>query len=573
MERKLVLWLAVGLILLGAALLAQAFFLNSPSPAPDAMGTAVPDQGSPPPNSTASHPDAEGSNSNPNSNPNPNPDSTPTPSAAADEPREPKKPLTREELIDRLWEAYRKTEENFYKPERLDGEKLIEEAIRGMIRGLEDPFSRYNTRKEYQEFTISIEGQYEGIGAYIGLRNGEITVISPIKGGPAERQGVRAGDVILEIDGESTQGFSTDDAAQRLRGPRGTSVTIKVRHLDGSIEEITIVRERIEIPSVETKLLSPEIAYVRLNTFSGTTPQELREKLAELERESSDIQGLVLDLRGNAGGLLQAAKEIASLFLDRGMTILVERTRQGERIHTSFGNRRPNWPIAVLVDEGTASASEILAAAIRDNRLGLLFGRPTFGKGVIQTPIPLSDGSMLILTTAEYLTPNREPVQDVGLTPHVVVEDWFPALTEVRREVQGLYELLPGFAEASRKVLEGFGNLLDRIETHAGRDEYEDALKALEEFEARLRTDPAVLLEEVGISPNTPEAVLMEPLLEKLAEGVRPLLPELRERLERNVIAVAEEWLRTLLGERCPCEFPEVPEPEATAVGAGTPGP
>ncbi len=563
MERKLVLWLAVGLILLGAALLAQAFFLNSPSPAPDAMGTAVPDQGSPPPNSTASHPDAEDSNSTP----------SPTTDTDTNASQGPKKPLTREELIDRLWEAYRKTEENFYKPERLDGEKLIEEAIRGMIRGLEDPFSRYNTRKEYQEFTISIEGQYEGIGAYIGLRNGEITVISPIKGGPAERQGVRAGDVILEIDGESTQGFSTDDAAQRLRGPRGTSVTIKVRHLDGSIEEITIVRERIEIPSVETKLLSPEIAYVRLNTFSGTTPQELREKLAELERESSDIQGLVLDLRGNAGGLLQAAKEIASLFLDRGMTILVERTRQGERIHTSFGNGRPNWPIAVLVDEGTASASEILAAAIRDNRLGLLFGRPTFGKGVIQTPIPLSDGSMLILTTAEYLTPNREPVQDVGLTPNAIVEDWFPSLTEVRREVQGLYELLPGFAEASRKVLEGFGNLLDRIETHAGRDEYEDALRALEEFEARLRTDPAVLLEEAGVSPNTPEAVLMEPLLEKLTEGVKPLLPELRERLERNVIAVAEEWLRTLLGERCPCEFPEVPEPEATAVGAGTPGP
>ena len=442
-----------------------------------------------------------------------------------------------------------------------------------MIRGLDDPFSRYNTRKEYQEFTISIEGKYEGIGAYIGLRNGEITVISPIKGGPAERQGVRAGDAILEIDGESTQGFSTDDAAERLRGPRGTSVTIKVRHLDGSIEEITIVRDRIEIPSVETKLLSPQIAYVRLNTFSGTTPQELREKLADLERESSDIQGLVLDLRGNGGGLLQAAKEIASLFLDRGMTILVERTRHGERIHTSFGNRRPNWPIAVLVNEGTASASEILAAAIRDNRLGLLVGRHTFGKGVIQTPIPLSDGSMLILTTAEYFTPNRHPVQDVGLTPDVVVEDWFPSLTKVRREVHGLHELLPDFAEASQKVLEGFENLLDQIETHAGRDEYEDALKALEEFEARLQTDPAALLEDAGVSPDSPEAVLMEPLLEKLAEGVKPLLPELRERLVHNDIAVAEEWLRTMLGKLCPCELPEAPEEETVGAGTGTESP
>ncbi len=559
MERKLVLWLAVGLILLGAALLAQGFFLSSPSP--EATETTISEGASPTsPTPTASPPDSNDSNSL----------STSTDTLQA---QEPTKPLTREELIERLWEAYQKTEQNFYQPERLDGEKLIEEAIRGMIQGLEDPFSRYNTRKEYREFTISIEGEYEGIGAYIGLRNGEIVVISPIKGGPAERQGVRAGDAILEIDGESTQGFSTDDAARRLRGPRGTSVTIKVRHLDGSIEEITIVRERIQIPSVETKLLGPQIAYVRLNTFSGTTPDELREKLAELERESSDIQGLILDLRGNGGGLLQAAKEIASLFLDRGMTILVERTRQGERIHTSFGNRRPNWPIAVLVDEGTASASEILAAAIRDNQLGVLFGRPTFGKGVIQTPIPLSDGSMLILTTAEYLTPHRRPVQDVGLTPYVIVEDWFPSLTEVRREVQGLRELLPGFAEASARVLEGFENLLDRIETHASRDEYEEALKALEEFEARLETDPAALLEEAGVSPDTPEAVLMEPLLEKLAEGVRPLLPELHERLVRNDIAVAEEWLRTMLGKLCPCDLPETPEEEAVGAGTGSEGP
>lgn len=547
MERKLVLWLAVGLILLGATLLAQGFFLRSQSP----NTTEITISEGPPSTSTASPS---------NSNPNPN-----SPKAL----QGPKKPLTREELIDLLWEAYQKTEQNFYKPERLDGEKLLEEAIRGMIRGLEDPFSRYNTRKEYEEFTIGIEGEYEGIGAYIGLRNGEITVIAPIKGGPAERQGVRAGDVILEINGESTQGFSTDDAARRLRGPRGTSVTIKVRHLDGSIEEITIVRERIQIPSVETKLLSPQIAYLRLNTFSGATPDELRRKLAELEGESSDIQGLILDLRGNGGGLLQAAKEIASLFLDRGMTILVERTRREEKIHTSFGNRRPNWPIAVLVNEGTASASEILAAAIRDNKLGLLFGRPTFGKGVIQTPIPLSDGSMLILTTAEYLTPNRRPVQDVGLSPDVEVEDWFPALTEVRREVQGLHELLPSFAEASTRVLQGFENLLDRIETHASRDEYEEALQALEEFEARLQTDPEGLLQEAGISPDDPEAVLMKPLLEKLSESVQALLPELHERLVRNDIAVAEEWLLSMLGELCPCDLPEPPEGEE-AVGTGT---
>ena len=514
MDRKIVIWLVVALALLGATLLTQGVLLNT-------NNSSAPAEGSP-------------------------------------------NQVEQERLFDPLWEAYQKTKQNFYKADEIDEKILSEEAVRGMIRGLGDPFSRYNTLEEYENFSRGLEGEYEGIGAYIGLRNGEITIIAPIKGGPAERMGVRAGDVVLEVDGESTQGFTVDDAARRLRGPRDTSVTVKVRHIDGSVEEITIVRERIEIPAVESKLLSPEIAYVRLNTFSGVAPDEMRRALDQLRRESNAIEGLVLDLRSNGGGLLSAAKQIASLFLDRGATILIERRRDGERIHTSYGNNLPNWPIAVLVNEGTASASEIMSGAIRDNDLGVLVGRKTFGKGVIQTTFPMSDGSVLFLTTAEWFTPGDRPIQDVGLAPEFPVEDWFPTLQEVRKELVGLEELLPEFAVASRTVLDQFEDLLDRVETHAGQDEYEEALAALGEFEERMQTDPADLLREAGASEDDPELALMEPLLARLADDLRELLPELRGRLTQSDIAVAVEWLRSMQGQPCPCEISvEAPEPAA----------
>jgi carboxyl-terminal processing protease len=497
MERKLVLWLTVGLIVLALTLFTQGLFYR--------------------------------------------------PETAVDQPPE------RERFLDPLWEVYQKAKEHFYRPERMEDEKLLEEAIRGMMKGLDDPYSRFNTKEEFEHFSIELEGQYEGIGAYIGLRDGELTVIAPIKGGPAEREGVRAGDVILEIDGESTQGFTPDDAARRLRGPKGTFVTILVRHLDGSIEEITIVRERIQLVSVEHKLIDPSIAYVRLNSFSRTTPSELRRALEELQEES--IEGLILDLRGNGGGLLHVAEQVGSLFVDQGKPLLIERGRFGERVRHSSGNKLPNWPIAVLVDGGTASASEILAGAIRDNEMGVLVGRRTFGKGVIQTPFELKEGGRLILTTAEYLTPAGHQVQDVGLEPQFQVESWYPTLLEVRKELRGLEEILPKFATATRAVLQDLREILNRLEQKATHDEYEAALAALDEFRQRLEMDPKELLREAGVLEDDPESVLIAPLLAELKAQIDPLLDELTRRLERNDIAVAIEWLTSMQDQLCPCEL------------------
>lgn len=504
MERKLVVWLAIGVIVLAVTILSQGFFSST--------------------NSTSQS-----------------------------------QPQGREQFLDRLWEAYQKAQEHFYQPDRVQQEKLMEEAIRGMVKGLGDPYSRFNTEDEYERFSTELEGEYEGIGAYIGLRDGQITVISPIKDGPAERQGVRAGDKILEIDGESTQGFTPDDASRRLRGTKGTTVKIKVRHSDDSVEEITIVRERIQINSVEHKLLSPSIAYIRINSFSATVPNELSEALKDLQRQSQSIQGLVLDLRGNGGGYLQVAKQVGSTFVDQGQTLLVEKSRSGEVVDRSSGNNLPNWPIAVLVDQGTASASEILAGALRDNEMGVLIGQKTFGKGVIQTRFDLSDNSVIWLTTAEYFTPDRHAVQEVGLTPDsaFLVDDWYSTLLNVRGELRAFDQSLPQFASASHAVLQQLAKLLEQLGEKANDDEYEAALSTLGEFEKRIHASPDGLLKGAGVMGGESESVLIAPLLEKLVKQIEPMLAELKARLERNDLTVATEWLQApgIKGKLCPCQL------------------
>lgn len=502
MERKLIVWLAVGVIVLAVTILSQGFFSS--------------------PNTTSQS-----------------------------------QTLDREHFLDRLWDAYQTTKNSFYQPDRVEQEKLLEEAIRGMIKGLGDPYSRFNTREEYERFSSELEGEYEGIGAYIGLRDGQITVISPIKGGPAERLGVRAGDKILEIDGQSTQGFTPDDASQRLRGAKGTSVKVKIRHNDDMEEEITIERERIQITSVEHRLLNPSIAYVRINSFSATVPGELRDALKDLQKQSQSIEGLLLDLRGNGGGYLHIVKQVGSLFIDSGQTLLMEKNRAGENIDRSTGNDLPNWPIAVLVDQGTASASEILAGALRDNDMGVLVGKRTFGKGVIQTRFDLGDGSVIWLTTAEYLTPDMHHVQEVGLTPesNFLVEDWYSALLDVRKELRTLDQSLPQFASATHAALQSLSKLLDQLEDQARDDKYEVAIQTLEEFGKRIHLSSEELLKGAGVSTGEQEVVLIGPLLEKLVKQVEPLLAGLRARLERNDFSVAIEWLESpeIKGHLCPC--------------------
>ncbi len=333
-----------------------------------------------------------------------------------------------------LFQAYDRIRAYFYPPERVDEQELIYGAIRGMVEELDDPYSRFLTPEEYQRFNVHLEGEFVGIGVQIEVREGKLIVVAPLEGSPAERAGIRAGDVILEIDGRSTEGITLEEAVELLRGEEGTPVRLKVQHEDGTIEEITVVRERIEIEPVSYRLLGEGIGYLKISTFNRKTAEEARLALEDLI-EHYRVQGLILDLRNNAGGLLEQALEVASQFVDEGPLLLIK-DRFGSRYRYSEGNDWPNLPLAVLINQGTASAAEILAGAIQDHQMGVLVGRRSFGKGVIQTPFTLGDGSAVILTTAEYFTPNGRRVQTVGLLPDIPVEDPEEQLEAAREWVE-----------------------------------------------------------------------------------------------------------------------------------------
>ena len=304
---------------------------------------------------------------------------------------------------------------------------LVRGAIRGMVRSLGDTFSGYNDPDEYQRLNDALNGAFEGVGIEVGDRDGSVVIIAPMPGSPAEKAGLRAGDQILRIDDASIVGISADDLGGLVRGPAGTTVRLTVQRV-GSPQpiEVSIVRARIVTPNVETKDLGGEaqaagIAYVRVNGFGQRTGQEFRETLRQAL--AATPRGLVLDLRGNPGGSLVAAVDIASQFLSGGIVLLQENA-DGQR--TPFNARpnglAPNVPLVVLVDKGSASASEVVAAAIQDRGRGLLVGETTFGKGTVQDWRRLANNQGgLRLTTARWLTPRGTWVHGQGIAPDVVV--------------------------------------------------------------------------------------------------------------------------------------------------------
>jgi carboxyl-terminal processing protease len=305
--------------------------------------------------------------------------------------------------------------------DQVNDAQLIRGAIRGMVQSLGDPYSTYFTPEEYESWQRRLAGEYTGVGMEITIRKGWITVVTPLPGTPAEAAGIRPGDVILEVDGESTEGWTLEQASMRIRGPEGTPVTLKVRHPDGTVETLTIVRARIKVEAVRARYLEEEkVGYVRLLRLDEETPALLGRTLFSFPLE--ELRGILLDLRNNPGGLLSSAVEVASFFIDRGPIVRVRGPAFGERLYNSRGNSLPNLPLAVLVNEGTASGAEIVAGAIQDYGVGVLVGRKTFGKGLIQEIVlRFPDGGVLKLTTGEYLTAKGRQVHDVGLTPDVLV--------------------------------------------------------------------------------------------------------------------------------------------------------
>ncbi len=322
-----------------------------------------------------------------------------------------------------FWEAWSWIDREFYDRAALDPTKITYSAIRGMLQTLGDPHTSFVDPQEREVSETQLRGGFQGIGAYVELTtDGKVRIVGPQEGSPAEAAGIRAGDVILQVDGKPIQGMNLIQAVSLIRGPKGTKVTLTLQR-EGEPETINleVSRADIKVESVRARSLDHKVAYVRVSQFGQQTAKELRDAVQELSKESPS--GLVLDLRGNPGGYLASAIDVSSLFLEDGV-VLYELKSNGERqeYRIKRGNVVTKLPMIVLVDKGSASAAEIVAGALQDHQRALLVGERTFGKGSMQSVHVLSDGSSIHVTVANWLTPKERPINGNGLEPDVPVK-------------------------------------------------------------------------------------------------------------------------------------------------------
>ena len=307
--------------------------------------------------------------------------------------------------------------------EEVEPERVVHGAIRGMLRSL-DPHSSFMPPEMFGEMQVETEGRFGGLGIEITIRDDVLTVVAPIEETPAYRAGIQAGDQIVLVEGESTKDMTLIEAVKQLRGLEGTEVTIGVfRPGFTEPKEFTIVRAVIKIKSVRWTRLPEEVGYIKVRSFQKTTVKEVKEAIRELE--SQGMSALVLDLRNNPGGLLDQAISVSEVFLEDGKLIVYTKGRLPNQEMKGFSKGGDIWssqPLAILINGGSASASEIVAGALKDWDRATLIGTQSFGKGSVQTIIPLSDGSGLRLTTAKYYTPNNAEIHGKGITPDIVVE-------------------------------------------------------------------------------------------------------------------------------------------------------
>ena len=349
--------------------------------------------------------------------------------------------------FDILGEAWEMLSEDYVDKSKLDPKTLSEGAVRGMMESL-DPYSSYANPEAAELDMSTLEGKFEGIGAVISTKDKQLTVVSPIAGSPAEKAGIKAGDKILEIDGEPSSKYSLIEATLKIRGPKGTSVKLLVLH-EGESEpvELEIVRDEITEQSVSLEMRG-DIAYIVITQFLKSTGDDLQVALKDAIDKGA--KGVVLDLRNNPGGLLNASADVASQFLAMGLVAKVVDSEGNESVvQVNRGGIATHLPLIVLVNEGSASASEIVAGALQDYGRAKLAGSQTFGKGSVQIVRELSDGSALHITAYRWLTPHGRPIDGVGLTPDFVLElegdelvDW--AIDYLKNQIKT--ELLPLFA-------------------------------------------------------------------------------------------------------------------------------
>ncbi|HDM37922.1 MAG TPA: S41 family peptidase [Candidatus Omnitrophica bacterium] len=308
----------------------------------------------------------------------------------------------------------------------VDAKELIYGALRGMLSSL-DPYSQFLDPDEYKDMQVQTEGEFGGLGIKIAIKDTILTVITPLDGTPADKKGIKAGDRIIKIDGESTEGITLLGAVKKLRGEPGSKVTITIyRESENKIFDVTIVRDIIKIESLKgVRIIEDNIGYIRLVELQEQTPKDFKEAILKLRDEGMD--SLILDLRNNPGGLLESAVEIADMLIDED-GILVSTKAQSKNRSLTFKTKQKailpsEMPIVVIVNGGSASGAEIIAGALQDYKRAVLLGEKTFGKGSVQTVIPLTDGSAVRLTTSKYFLPSGRSIHEKGITPDVVVEE------------------------------------------------------------------------------------------------------------------------------------------------------
>ncbi|MGE7667698.1 S41 family peptidase [Ureibacillus composti] len=430
-------------------------------------------------------------------------------------------PVEREEFS-KLYDAYDELKEKYYVD--IDDEKVVFGAINGMFEALDDPYSDFMNKEEADQFNADLSSSFQGIGAEIQERNGNIVVVSPIKNSPAEKAGLLPEDVILLVDGESIQGMSASEAVLLIRGEKGTPVTLTIQRGDSDeTMEIKIVRDEIPVETVYGEMGDDKIAHIQITSFSEKTYEDLEKLLVQYDQEG--MKSVILDVRQNPGGFLTSAIDIANLFVEEGKPIVQVQSREGKpEVMVAEGGKKYNIPVVVLIDNGSASASEILAGALRESAGAKIVGLTSFGKGTVQTVSYLPDGSNLKFTTGKWLTPDGNWINEKGIKPDIEVKyPEYATLPFINPETELSKGTTSPAVNAAEQMLDALGYDVGKVDT-----EFDDStVAAVKSFQADHN------LEQTGAIAGETTYEIMDALREKIDKD-DPQIKKATELLTKN---------------------------------------
>lgn len=364
----------------------------------------------------------------------------------------------------------------------IDRNKIVNGAVHGMIAALNDPYSSFMEKEEAEQFNHSIEGAFTGIGAEVTMENGEVTVVSPIKGSPAEKAGVKPKDVLISINGESLEGKSLNEAVAKIRGPKGTKAKLLIKRAGQSAPlELVVVRDEVDMETVYPKMLDGSIGYIEIRQFSLNTFERFKEELEKLEKQG--MKGLVIDVRSNPGGVLDIVQKMTELFVPEGKAIVQVEDRNKDRSsYLSKGTAKLKpYPVAMLTNKGSASASEIMASALKESAGAKLIGEHTFGKGTVQTSYKSEDGGLIKITIAKWLTPQGNWIHQKGIEPDVAVrQPDFYYVAPVAKDKTLSFDMNDEHVKNIQIMLDGLGYKPGRKDGYFSK-ETEAAVKAFQQ--------------------------------------------------------------------------------------------